>query len=127
MEVRFRNQCVFCDIFHCQTIPTHTLNFIIALWWPEIPVIVAIIVATVAMAMVCFSVYKTEKASNRWCQTPNTNSTMLRAGMIQYFFLSVNDLTNHIPFNAHLMFCHFALLSFFLWGDLQFSGSHFGT
>lgn len=35
-------------------------------WWPEIPVILAIFVATVIMGTVCLDVYKKEKRSAKW-------------------------------------------------------------
>mmetsp|Transcript_6044 Transcript_6044/g.12743 ORF Transcript_6044/g.12743 Transcript_6044/m.12743 type:complete len:776 (-) Transcript_6044:118-2445(-) len=37
-----------------------------AKWWPEIPVIFAIVSATVIMTSVCIHVYKQERASMRW-------------------------------------------------------------
>ncbi len=37
-----------------------------ASWWPDIPVALAILSATVIMGIVCWDVYKKEKASARW-------------------------------------------------------------
>jgi len=37
-----------------------------ASWWPEIPVALAILIATVIMTIVCCDVYQKEKASARW-------------------------------------------------------------
>mmetsp|Transcript_9988 Transcript_9988/g.18140 ORF Transcript_9988/g.18140 Transcript_9988/m.18140 type:complete len:797 (-) Transcript_9988:447-2837(-) len=35
-------------------------------WWPEVPVAIAILLATAIMATVCWDVYQKEKASSRW-------------------------------------------------------------
>jgi len=37
-----------------------------ASWWPDIPVVIAILSATIIMAIVCWDVYWKEKASARW-------------------------------------------------------------
>ncbi len=35
-------------------------------WWPEVPLIISIVAATVIMGFVCFDVYKTERASSQY-------------------------------------------------------------
>ena len=37
-----------------------------ATWWPDIPVAIAIVVATCVMGAVCWDVYKKENASKKW-------------------------------------------------------------
>lgn len=46
-----------------------------ASWWPDIPVAVAIVIATGVMSIVCWDVYKKEKASKRWKMTRRGSST----------------------------------------------------
>ena len=43
-------------------------------WWPDIPVAVAIVVATFLMGSICWDVYKKTKASKRWQQRGQSSS-----------------------------------------------------
>ncbi|KAL3779349.1 hypothetical protein HJC23_007479 [Cyclotella cryptica] len=46
-------------------------------WWPEIPVIISIVLATAVMGAVCVGVFKTERASRRYSSNANTISIMV--------------------------------------------------
>ena len=46
-------------------------------WWPEIPVILAILYATIIMGDVTYSVYKKERASSRYTGGSNKLSKMV--------------------------------------------------
>merc|ERR1711966_283651 len=72
-----------------------------ARWWPEIPVIVAIIIASVVMIVLCKDVYKTEQEANRWRQEGNApNNTMSNRVFWQSFWYLVVFYATWPPYLA---------------------------
>ena len=45
-------------------------------WWPDIPVAIAIFVATIVMGLLCWDVHKTVQASKRWRQGGEGGNTL---------------------------------------------------
>merc|ERR1712194_589226 len=84
--------------FACAGIPFYTNSILLcnngARWWPEIPVIVAILIVTITMVILCRDVYLTEQESNRFSVAETQQHTMTKAVFWQSFwYLMVFYLT----------------------------------
>lgn len=59
-----------------------------ATWWPDIPVAIAIFIATVVMVSVCWDVYQKENASKKWRHGPDAcNSLSTKVSWQSFWFL----------------------------------------
>ncbi|KAL7527093.1 hypothetical protein ACHAXR_001797, partial [Thalassiosira sp. AJA248-18] len=69
-------------------------------YWSEIPLCIAILVATCIMSSVCFDVYKKEKASARWRQQGGAGSSLSEAVFWQSFWFTFAFYITWVPYLA---------------------------